>query len=129
MFDEATMTFHVCNIRHANGDQLRIVAYRCRCDPVYADYEVRAIGQRKGKPAYLIGDATFDKFPRALGVHELFARVLQSGVQPDTVYDDAGNVVPMPEPTVDEMRDAARRYYSLAMECGKQVLKMTEKTS
>jgi hypothetical protein len=117
-----------CELRF-RGHRLRILTARKNVRPLLADYDIIVLEQRRGGPARVCGEATIVNFARGMGVDGLFSAVLSEISSSNVALDENGNEVPLPDRTVDDWRDLARRYWEMSQECAKQILRLTEPTN
>lgn len=111
-------TFHTCNIIHAGGDRVRIVAYRRSRRALYSDYDLLVLQQVRGRPPVVIAEVALDEYPRAMGVDGLFAIVLTKMAEsrPNAI-DEHGVEIPMPEKTPAQWKQTGLTLLAQAREC------------
>lgn len=113
--------FHSCELKHANGSRLRIVAFRRECRDLTADFDCIWIQDRPG--GIDCSEFSIDDFARGMGHDGLFAAILvrmaSSVVDP---VDEAGKPVPVPPATPESLRESAmgflRTAHSLLVQAG-----------
>jgi len=122
------MTVHTLEIRRSDGSLLRLVAIRDHVAGKRADYTVRVLFQTKEGRAVATCEFGILKFPRGHGVEALLAEALRSfnamvdERSPGPAIDDDGQPVEVPEPTLDDLREAMHYHYKCYREFGEIIL-------
>ena len=113
---------HRCDIRTGYRTRVRILAARENVRGPIGDFAVRLIWQDGDKVSF--ADAVLTDFPRGMGVDGLFGAILSDIARRDGgATDENGIVVPVPEPTDDDLRRLLQHHYQLYHAAGKELLK------
>lgn len=117
---------HSCEVRHgSSGARIRILASREKVYGEFADFDLLAITEERGKVTHDTR-GSFIKFPRALGAEGIFASILsQAAAREGDRTDETGTVVPLPARTPEEWLAIARDADAQAAHARRMFMELT----